>query len=606
MEQLKRYWIRIKFLFINLQKILLYFTRTVFSLLALSALLLIIYEFGFDLDISRHLSVRRFYYLILTLFFIKYSVNLIKEFKEILKRKGFWIGILIYLLLLITLIIHYFSDHGVSGHFFVQIFTSSIMMYALLLIFSMLELSQRLLGIMDKHIPPGLLFAYSFIFIIILGTVMLILPRSTVSGISLVDALFTATSAVCVTGLNVLSISSDFTLTGQVILLILIQIGGIGVMTFTSFFALSWMGHSSFQNNLVLKDMLNEENLSGIFRTLMSIMITTFGIELIGAVLVFFSIKGTLGMGFGEEVFFSFFHAISAFCNAGFSTLSGNLVDPLVSTNYRLHTLIALLIVFGGLGFPIIANCYRWVGYFVHNIWLRLTGEKKKQIHTKIIYINTKIALYSTVILLVLGFACYMILEYNHTLKGLSWDGKLATAFFGAVTPRTAGFNTVNLTAMMPATVLLTIILMWIGASPMSTGGGIKTTTFAIACMNIFNVARGKKKMEVFRREISHTTIRRAFAVIAISILWIVLSVFCISMAESQVELTAVFFECVSALGTVGLTLNLTPELGNFSKMVLVFTMFIGRVGALTILSGLMPQYSDKKYTYPQELVMVG
>ncbi len=607
MFPIAQYWIRAKLLFLRLSKVLLFLAHTVMLLLSLSAVLLIIYELGFDLTDGEQTRVHVYYHGILTVFFILYTIRFIFRFREIFKEKGRWVDIGIYLLLLVVLSVYAQHPHLLpDASLFVRIFRSHAVIYILLLFLSILEISKRFYGIMNRHVPPGLLFAYSFLMIIALGTGMLMLPRSAVAPVSFIDALFTATSSVCVTGLTVADISSTYTLLGQSIIMGLIQIGGIGVMTFTSFFALTFMGHSSFRNNMILKDMLNEDALSGIFRTLINIIFTTLGIELIGALLIWYSIGGTMGMSTGEEVFFSVFHAVSGFCNAGFSTLSGNLHDPMVSTNYFLHTMVAVLVVFGGLGFPIILNFYRLIGHFLHNKWMQFIGRQKRYTHTKIIHINTRIALMTTLILLVVGFVLFFVFENDRTMRELSFSGKMATAFFGSVTPRTAGFNTVNLTAMAPVTIMITMALMWIGASPMSTGGGVKTTTFAIACMNVVNAARGKQKMEIGRREIGKMTIQRAFAVIALSVLWITLSSCCIAAAEPQADLIAVFFECFSALGTVGLTLDLTPTLGPFSKAVLATTMFVGRVGALTILSGLTRRYVDKNYAYPKESVMVG
>ncbi len=602
----KHYWFKARLLFVQLSKVLLFLAHMILFLTSVAAIMLIIYEFGFDLASGERSNILVFYYRILTIFFIVYTLRFLFKFKDIRTEKGRWIEIGVYLGLLVVLIVHARYPHiSPETPLLARIFNSHIAVYVLLLFLSILEISKRFYGVMNRHIPPGLLFAYSFLLIISIGTGMLMLPRATVSSISFVDALFTATSAVCVTGLTAVDISSTFTPLGLGIIMGLIQVGGIGVMTFTSFLAMSFM-RSSFQNNLILKDMLNEENLNSIFRTLLNIIFTTFAIEIIGAGLIYYSICGTMGMNVGKEIFFSFFHSISGFCNAGFSTLHGNLHDPMVSTNYMLHTVIAWLIVFGGLGFPIIFNFYKLIGHYIHNKWLQLIGKQKRYVHTKIIHINTRIVMYTTCILLVVGFVAFFVLEYDNTLHGLSLQGKVATAFFGSVTPRTAGFNTVHLSSMMPATILLTIVLMWIGASPMSTGGGIKTTTFAVACMNIIDMARRKPKIEISRREISPMNVQRAFAVIILSILWIVLSVFCIAIAEPKANLTAVLFECFSALGTVGLSLDLTPTLSSFSKMVLAMTMFVGRVGALTIMTGFMRHYIAKNYSYPQDSVMVG
>ncbi len=609
MFPVKHYWYKAKLLFLKLSKLLVFLAHLLSLLTGLAACLLIVYELGFDLTAGERESIRQLYYKLLTVFFLFYTFRFLFRIKEIRKEKGRRIEIGVYLVLLIVLAVHWQHPHVSPGDsLLVRIFDSRAILYVLLLFLSILEISKRVFGVMNRHIPPGMLFAYSFLLIIAVGTGMLMLPHATVpaASLSFIDALFTSTSAVCVTGLTVTDVSATFTPLGLGILMGLIQIGGIGVMTFTSFFALSFMGNSPFKNNMVLKDMLNEESLNGIFRTLLHIIFTTLGIELIGAVVIYCGICGTMGMDTADEIFFSVFHSVSGFCNAGFSTLHGNLHDPMVSTNYLLHTTVALLVVFGGLGFPIISNFYRLIGHFFHNKWLQIIGKQKRYVHTKIIRVNTRIAGYTTLILLVAGFVLFFAFEYDNTLKDLSLSGKIATAFFGAVTPRTAGFNTVTLTSMMPATVMLTMALMWIGASPMSTGGGVKTTTFAVACLNMVNIARGKQRLEIFKREINRMTIQRAFAVIVLSVVWIIVSTFCIAAAEPQADPTAVFFECFSALGTVGLTLDLTPTLGTFSKAVLVATMFVGRVGMLTLLSGLVRQYTEKNYTYPQDSVMVG
>ncbi|MCD8267257.1 MAG: potassium transporter [Parabacteroides sp.] len=409
-----------------------------------------------------------------------------------------------------------------------------LFIYIMILVLSVIHLSRQTFTLMQTRIKPSLLFLLSFIIVILVGAGLLMLPNATTRPIHFVDALFTATTSVCVTGLTTVDVATTFTHIGQIIIMILIQIGGIGVMTFTSFFALSFMGHSSFTSKMVLKDMLNEERISGLFRVLLNILFVTFFIEGVGAYFIYMDIRGTLpGSTLHDDLFFAVFHAISAFCNAGISTLSGNMCDPLVAHNYNLHIWISLLIVFGGLGFPIVFNYLKLLRHFIVNTFMVATRLQKRYIHTpRIINIHTYIVVISTLILIGGGMFFYYLFEMNNTLAGLPLKGKLADVLLGAVTPRTAGFAVADMGALRPVTLMLTLILMVIGAAPMSTGGGLKVTTVFVAFLTAFNVAREKEKVEVRKREISLSTIRRAFATIVLYFLFASLAVWILSYTE--------------------------------------------------------------------------
>ena len=432
------------------------------------------------------------------------------------------------------------------------------------------------------------------------------LPNATVHGIHFVDALFISTTSVCVTGLTTVDVATTFTHTGHIIIMFLIQIGGIGVMTFTSFFALSFMGHSSFTSKLVLKDMLNEDRVNGLFRVILNILFVTLFIEGVGAYLIYLDIKGGLPGGTQEEVFYAVFHAVSAFCNAGISTLSGNMYDPLVAQKYNLHVWIALLIVFGGLGFPIVFNYLKLLRHLHVNTFKIVIGQQKHYIHTpRIININTYIVMISTLVLLAGGTFFYYLLEMDNTLAGLPFRGQLANAFLGAVTPRTAGFCVADMGTLTTGTLMLTLILMIIGAAPMSTGGGLKVTTVCVALLTAHNAARGKENVEIRKREISPETIRRAFATIVFYFCWLGAAVWILSITEKDVPVFTLIFEVVSALSTVGLSLNFSPLLSISGKLVIIFTMLVGRIGILAFFISFYKEYKKKNYTYPQENILM-
>lgn len=467
------------------------------------------------------------------------------------------------------------------------------------------ELGKFSLLVNKLKISPSLIFILSFSILIFIGTALLSLPRSTTAGISLIDAFFTATSAVCVTGLAVLDTSTAFTPFGQVIIMTLFQIGGLGMMTFTTFFGFFFKGSLSIENSLFLRDYINENNVGEISSTLIKIIIFTLLVELFAALLIFYWTEDSLFSSMGQKWFFASFHAISAFCNAGFSTLSSGLYEPGFRELYNMHLVVAVTIILGGIGFPVFINYYNYFFRIIKGaIRSKFFGEKYK--HTpRVSNINTRLVMYTTGALLVIGFWSYWFFEQDFTLKGLSPYGKFVTAFFGSVTPRTAGFNTVDMTSLSIPTILIYLILMWIGASPGSTGGGLKTSTFAVALLNTWSVALGRQRVEIFGRQISSETLRKAFAVIALSFLTIGLGVFLVTLFNPELELIDVAFEIFSAFATVGLSLGITGKLSTASKLVVVVVMFLGRVGTLTILVAITRKTAERRYKYPEETVFI-
>ncbi len=463
------------------------------------------------------------------------------------------------------------------------------------------ELSALKLDLSRRQVNPAQLFAGSFMALILIGTLLLMLPNATYNGLGAIDALFTSTSAVCVTGLVVVDTGSYFTLFGQVIILLLIQLGGIGVMTFTSYFGYFFRGASSLEHQLLLSEMTNSDRLGEVFGTLKKIILLTFFIEATGALIIYATLDDGQLRSFADRLFFSGFHAVSAFCNAGFSTLTNSLYEPGFRFNYPLHLVLAGLFVFGGIGFPIVFNFIRYLRYRIGYVLFKV-----ERVHLPwIININTRIVLATTGILLAVGTGAFYVLEYHNTLAEHNGFGKIVTAFFGAATPRTAGFNSVDTAALtFPATMII-FFLMWVGASPGSTGGGIKTSTLAIGTLNFFSLAQGKKRIEAFHREISGLSVRRAFAIISLSLIVIGFAIFALAISDSDKDLLHIAFEAFSAYSTVGLSLGITASLSTAGKVVIIVTMFIGRVSMLTLLVALVRKVKYQSYSYPTEDILI-
>ena len=470
-----------------------------------------------------------------------------------------------------------------------------------LIFYFILRLLVLVRHIYDIYFNPAIVFVGSFMILALTGGFLLMLPSATTNGITFTNALFTSASAVCVTGLTVVDTSSAFTIVGQSIILVLIQLGGIGILTFTSFFAFFFRGSSSFKEGLNTKDFIAHEGLKDVFRAALNVVIFTIGVEAVGATFIYSSILDVATIE--NKFFFSIFHSISAFCNAGFSILSAGLYDEAIRFDYFLQWIIMTLIVLGGLGHNIVFNFYQYIKNYVIELF------EKKIVHKKIrvITLNTKIVIYTTVILLVGGFIFLYISEYNNTLlEHKTIFGKITAASFNSVTPRTAGFNAVDFSQMNVPSLLLIIFLMWIGGSPASTAGGIKTSTFALATLNIFAVARGKSRIEFFGRRISSESTSRAFAILCISLITIGISIVAMLIFEPKgTPLLTVAFECFSAYSTVGLSLNYTPTVTEPSKYVLIACMFIGRIGMLNLMVGLLRRLNHQFYEYPKENILI-
>ena len=572
------------------------FWMTVFGLA------LILFDFGFERDFQSQIIIDQSYFVILLSSLVSTVLRYIIEPVR-LKKKAIYFD-----LTTIVFTLFIFKIRFLNGFDYYYQFSDSIIdktaLIKLAVVFSFVrEFSELNINFKRQVLNPAQLFIFSFLGIILLGSFMLLLPNATNTPISFLDALFTSTSAVCVTGLIVLDTASDFTQFGQAIIMFLIQIGGLGILTFASYFSYFFRGGTSYENQLALSDITSSRKLGEVFSTLKYIILITFGIELFSAIMIYFSIDHYMFESQWDVIFFSMFHSVSAFCNAGFSNLSENLYDVGFRFNYFLQIIVIITFVFGGLGFPIVVNILKYLKYKLKTVFNR---EIRATIYRPwVLNLNSRITLITTFTITAISFVCLYFLEYHNTLSEHQGFGKIVAALFSATTPRTAGFNVIDTSSLGFTTLMLVILLMWIGASPQSTGGGIKTSTFAIATLNILSLAKGKSRIEVFRREIADISVRRAFAIISLSLIVIGLAIMIITALEPQLSLLEIAFECFSAYSTVGLSLGVTQDLVPLSKIVIIFVMFVGRISMLSLVIAVFNKVKHKNYNYPREEITI-
>lgn len=567
----------------------------------------VVYEHGFIISEGAEADLGVLYRTVWGVFLVQTTMHIGLAYRETLKKYRTFTWVLNILLYLTLIPVIFFEPESGALKYFWLFLNNRIFQLILLLLLSLLRLSSGVIGLLGKRTNPSLILAGSFFLIICIGTGLLMLPRCTVDGISWVNALFVSTSAVCVTGLVPVDVATTFTSLGQLVIIILIQIGGLGVMTLTCFFAMFFMGNTSVYNQLAVRDMISSDSLSSLLSTVIYILFFTLVIEGAGMLVLFLSIHGTLGMTVQQEMVFAAFHSISAFCNAGFSTLSENLGNPLVMQHHNLlYITISVLIILGGIGFPILVNFKHIAGYHLKRLFYFIrTGKRDRQRIRHLYNLNTKIVLLTTLILLTGGTIAILLFEWNGAFAGMSMPDKWVQAFFNATCPRTAGFTSIGLTSFSLQSLLLMLLLMFIGGAAQSTAGGVKVNAFAAAVLSLFAVIRGKNRVEVFRRQLSVDSIRRSNATLVMYLMILFLGVFVLSVLEPHASLLALVFECTSALSTVGSSLGLTPALGEAGKLFVSLLMFIGRVGVITIVLGFVPPQKHTKYKYPDDNLII-
>ncbi len=474
-----------------------------------------------------------------------------------------------------------------------------------LLFFMFIELSRLEIGRHSTVFNPALLFAASFVLLISIGAALLMLPNTTTRPISMVDAIFMSTSAVCVTGLTVIDVGQDLTFMGQCVLMLLFQLGGLGVMTFTSFFAFFFKGRTSLEEQLRIRD-ISQTSLGNARTFIIQVILFTITVEAIGMAFIFTTIPENLYPNLGDRLFFSAFHSISAFNNAGFSTFGAGIEEMPFRFNYPLMWVIALLFIAGGLGFGIIFNFGRYIRLWIVGGFRRLAMGIPMQRHPRIVNLSTRLVLQTTLILLIIGTTAILVFEWNGALaEHQSWWGRITAAFFTGATPRSCGFAVLPAGLLSIPSIMIILLLMYIGGSPGSTAGGIKTTTFAIATLTVFATARGRNRVEYGGREISNLSIRRAFSHIVLSLVFLGLSISIIASLERGQDLLPIAFECFSAYLTVGLSMGSTPELSEPARLILSVVMFVGRVSALNLLVAVLRQVQVTSYRYPKEDILI-
>ncbi|MDU1413163.1 MAG: TrkH family potassium uptake protein [Clostridium sp.] len=444
-----------------------------------------------------------------------------------------------------------------------------------------------------RSFAPVQIIAIGFALTIFIGALLLRLPIATVEGVRtpFIDCLFTSTSAVCVTGLVTVDTGTYWSYFGKTIIIILIQVGGLGFMSFATLLSLIIGKKITLKERLIIRESFNSNSLQGIVKLAKYILVFTFSIEFLGALLLSFQFIPQFGVGKG--IYYSIFHAISAFCNAGFDLMG----DYSSLTSYTSNTLVILtissLIVIGGLGFYVWNEVYNY------------RRRRRLSLHTKLVILITSF-------LIIFGTIMFFIFETsgNGVLKGLPFKEKVLASLFASISPRTAGFNSIDMTQMTMASILLTILLMFIGGSPGSTAGGIKTSTAGVLALTVISVIRGRDDAELFKRRINKETVYKAFAVVVVGVGIVFLTTIILSITESGsgVPFEYYLFESTSAFGTVGLTLGLTQKLTSIGKIVVALTMYAGRVGPLTIIIALAvrKQGMNNSIKYPEDKILVG
>ncbi len=472
-----------------------------------------------------------------------------------------------------------------------------------------LEYTRLTTRLPNINIKPSTLFLLSFVFLILGGAFALMMPAMTSKdeGIKFIDALFISTSASCVTGLSTIDFAKDFTPKGHFVVMILAQIGGIGMITFATFFATFLTRGVGLKHQSIIQDHLSSDSLNSAKDLLRKVIVYTAVIETIGAICIFFTWdeyfwdRNHQFESLGQKIFFSVFHSISAFCNAGFSLYSGGMCDTEYSTHrmFNLHLVISLIIVLGGIGFTTLEDIFSW-----------------KRIKSRLIQpwrtysIGSKIVLKATFWLIFVGMLGFFLLEFP-LLRDRTIYEAFVTVFFQSVTTRTAGFNSLDFSILQDATLFLVIILMFIGAASGSTAGGLKITTFVLTVLGAISTIRLQERVMLYKRTISDETIRKAFAIFMFAIAYNAIAIFLLVIVESPAPdekrfVLKIIFEQVSAFATVGLSMSYTSNLTFWGKVIIISSMYLGRVGTLTLAIALSNSVVSNSYRYPTTQIMVG
>lgn len=570
------------------------------AVISLTTIICIVCYHGFYISLGVKNFIRVFIHASLGFYVLKYFVFLFYSLhrKEFLKKS--WIeGCIIFLLIVqfLTVFVFHLDLKIFSARNFENYYLLFIQVYFLIIV--SVELTKASGAIGRLNISPPLLMVASFLLLIIFGTVLLSMPRMTVNGISFTDALFTATSASCITGLSTVSTGTCFTVKGQIVIMILIQLGGISILSFATFFT-TFLSRSSvgLRYQYMVRDMLSVNVLSESVPMLRSIILTTAVIEFSGVALLYTYWTTT---GFFEtnsqNLFYSLFYTVSAFNNGGFALTDRSLLELGVTDNSFPQVIIAILVFLGGIGFLTIRDFFS-----VRNI-------RERHIHRwKSLMPQTKIVLVTTAVIILAGTLLFLFIEKDGALAGKrTFFDKFFASLLQIVTCRTSGFMVFDLNGFKVSTLLMITLIIFIGGSPGSTAGGVKTTTIFVLAKSVLTTIQGKKNIEYRHRTIPYSLVDRAFSIIIMSLSFIFVSCFFITLAEPDASLGNVIFETTSAFTTCGLSSGCISGWGTAAKLILVVNMYIGRIGTLTLAFALTRHKKESKHQYPDiENLMVG
>ncbi len=578
--------------------------RYVSFIVSLSAISSLIIYYGFTLNIAQKNQILTLIHGSFVFYIFNFLIKILYTFepKKFLKDNALEGFLVVFLII-----------DGISSLFFKNTFSQDIFnilglsgisaFYILfiqlyLLIIVGIDMNVAMQKLQKIKIDPSSMFVLSFVILIFGGCALLMLPEMTAEKVSMpfLEALFTSTSACCVTGLIVLDTATYFSIKGQFIIMLLIQVGGLSIISFAAFLNFASSIGVGIKQQSLIQNFLSTDSLSSAKSMLKQIIIITFLIESIGSLFIFFLWNPALHFNnYSEKLFYSVFHSISAFNNAGFALFTNGLFENNVKDSYILHLIIAFLIILGGLGFGAIKDLFG-----VSNLRQRLNTPWKT------IKLNTQIALFSSIFLLFIGTVAFYFLEKNNTLNNLKFVETLITSFFQSTSARTAGFNTVDFSLIGQPMLIFFIFLMFIGASSGSTGGGIKTSTFTLLILSASATVTGKRNLELRKHAISNEMLNRAFTIFLFASGFVFMGTFILSITDPQFAIINLAFEEVSAFATVGLSTGITAKISVAGKIVLILSMFVGRVGILTLAFSLSKKVVSRNYKYPSAHIIVG
>jgi trk system potassium uptake protein len=590
-------------IFSSKETVLLLF-RIQSSLVATMALGLLIYIVGFpQSDELRHIEIY-FMKFLFGFYILNYMVRFLYTFEPGKFIRSTWLELVLVILLIVEATSTLFFSAPVVKNILTTIgfgeylYIYHLVLQAILLLFLVIDMAKVSTLFDLVKLEASTMFILSFLILIGVGTVMLMLPEMTTDqrGADWMTALFTSASASCVTGLIVVDTATYFSFKGQFVIMVLIQFGGLNIISFATFFASMYAKGVGIRHQSLMQDFFSSDSLFNANSLLRKIVLVTLLIEGIGAVVIYSLWNPEIQFsGITEKIFVSVFHSISAFNNAGFSTFSAGLYDPLHHNSYILYIAFIILIFMGSLGFSAIMDIFGIASM-----------RKRLMLPWKKLQLSSQVALYSSLVLGFSGAIIFYFAERNNVLADQNNFEAIISACFQSIAARTAGFNTTDTSAWATPTYLLLIFLMFVGGSSGSTGGGIKTSTFTIILVSVYSTIRGKRNLELMKHNIAWELLNKAFSIFIFSATFVFLSTFLLTMIEPHMELIDLFFEATSAFATTGLSTGITAELSNPSKIILIIEMFVGRVGTMTLALTLSRRVLSVSYKYPNAHFMVG